>query len=126
MCDHCSYLFFFSRRRRHTRCALVTGVQTCALPIYLDDKVGQLLRALSKAGLNEDTRVMYLSDHGDNAGARGLWGKSTMYAESVGVPLIIRGPDVEQGRVETAAVSHIDIYHTVLNSVGIPDRKGLV
>src|SRR3546814_4301351 len=30
-----SFLFFFSSRRRHTRCALVTGVQTCALPIYL-------------------------------------------------------------------------------------------
>src|SRR3546814_9900227 len=29
----CVYWFFFSRRRRHTRCALVTGVQTCALPI---------------------------------------------------------------------------------------------
>src|SRR3546814_2282841 len=29
-------LFFFSSRRRHTRCALVTGVQTCALPIYPD------------------------------------------------------------------------------------------
>src|SRR3546814_7224584 len=42
---HCSYwlilylfccFFFFSSRRRHTRCALVTGVQTCALPIYRD------------------------------------------------------------------------------------------
>src|SRR3546814_3018593 len=30
----CCSLFFFSSRRRHTRCALVTGVQTCALPIY--------------------------------------------------------------------------------------------
>src|SRR3546814_5728091 len=29
----CSYLFFVSSRRRHTRCALVTGVQSCALPI---------------------------------------------------------------------------------------------
>src|SRR3546814_2260458 len=29
------FFFFFSSRRRHTRCALVTGVQTCALPIYL-------------------------------------------------------------------------------------------
>src|SRR3546814_10256644 len=28
-------VFFFSSRRRHTRCALVTGVQTCALPIYV-------------------------------------------------------------------------------------------
>src|SRR3546814_7431536 len=33
-------LFFFSSRRRHTRCALVTGVQTCALPI-LADEVGR-------------------------------------------------------------------------------------
>src|SRR3546814_5403612 len=38
-CEHvrvvrsCVFLFFFSSRRRHTRCALVTGVQTCALPI---------------------------------------------------------------------------------------------
>src|SRR3546814_6988913 len=29
-----SWFFFFSSRRRHTRCALVTGVQTCALPIF--------------------------------------------------------------------------------------------
>src|SRR3546814_4451064 len=28
-------MFFFSSRRRHTRCALVTGVQTCALPIWI-------------------------------------------------------------------------------------------
>src|SRR3546814_8447549 len=31
----CLVFFFFSSRRRHTRCALVTGVQTCALPIFL-------------------------------------------------------------------------------------------
>src|SRR3546814_7606876 len=31
-------MFFFSRRRRHTRCALVTGVQTCALPISVGRK----------------------------------------------------------------------------------------
>src|SRR3546814_9659400 len=32
-CSFCLYVFF-SSRRRHTRCALVTGVQTCALPIF--------------------------------------------------------------------------------------------
>src|SRR3546814_3113812 len=31
------FWFFFSSRRRHTRCALVTGVQTCALPIFVND-----------------------------------------------------------------------------------------
>src|SRR3546814_2117557 len=34
------FFFFFSSRRRHTRCALVTGVQTCALPICHTDKAG--------------------------------------------------------------------------------------
>src|SRR3546814_567045 len=34
-------LFFFSSRRRHTKCALVTGVQTCALPVYILD-IGQI------------------------------------------------------------------------------------
>src|SRR3546814_9274150 len=33
MLVYCVFCFFFSSRRRHTRCALVTGVQTCALPI---------------------------------------------------------------------------------------------
>src|SRR3546814_6491289 len=33
------FFFFFSSRRRHTRCALVTGVQTCALPIFVDQAV---------------------------------------------------------------------------------------
>ena len=36
--------------------------------------------------------MIYTSDHGDNVGARGLWGKSTLYEESAGVPLIMAGP----------------------------------
>src|SRR3546814_3427251 len=34
--SYCFLVFFFSSRRRHTRCALVTGVQTCALPIFFE------------------------------------------------------------------------------------------
>src|SRR3546814_5350753 len=47
----CVYLFFFSSRRRHTRCALVTGVQTCALPIYgtLADSAAQIVGAMQRA-----------------------------------------------------------------------------
>src|SRR3546814_7851956 len=40
MCILSALLFFFSSRRRHTRCALVTGVQTCALPISRGAGVG--------------------------------------------------------------------------------------
>lgn len=90
---------------------------------FLDDNVGRLRRGLSESGLDQSTRVLYLSDHGDNAGARGLWGKSTMYAESVGVPLILSGPGVTQGRELKAAVNHIDIYNTVLDAVGVPLKE---
>ena len=65
---------------------------------FMDHNVGKVLRALEDAGLADDTRVVYTSDHGDNVGARGLWGKSTMYEESAGVPLIIAGPGIAAGR----------------------------
>src|SRR3546814_10712713 len=44
------FFFFFSSRRRHTRCALVTGVQTCALPISAHDvaNAGQLVEVVNK------------------------------------------------------------------------------
>src|SRR3546814_9240357 len=43
----CLCVCFFSSRRRHTRCALVTGVQTCALPIYMLDAKGRNVVTLS-------------------------------------------------------------------------------
>src|SRR3546814_7980736 len=43
------FFFFFSSRRRHTMCALVTGVQTCALPIYAGIEVVLLDRDISTA-----------------------------------------------------------------------------
>src|SRR3546814_1340278 len=43
-------VFFFSIRRRHTSCALVTGVQTCALPISLDE-VGEIRFEKSQVGI---------------------------------------------------------------------------
>src|SRR3546814_1021515 len=46
-------LFFFSSRRRHTRCALVTGVQTCALPIYLRRVDGYGVHAERRLGRKE-------------------------------------------------------------------------
>src|SRR3546814_11538113 len=56
----CVCVFFFSSRRRHTRCALVTGVQTCALPISARRRVRHRLRdippRLSPTGCSLSTR----------------------------------------------------------------------
>src|SRR3546814_1406335 len=44
------HVFFFSSRRRHTRCALVTGVQTCALPISRDPRAAGRERGSYRPG----------------------------------------------------------------------------
>jgi choline-sulfatase len=92
----------------------------CGLVSSLDENIGKVLRALRDAGLESTTRVMYTSDHGDNLGARGLWGKSTLYEESAGVPLIMAGPDIPQGQVVDTPVSLIDCAPTILECVGAP------
>src|SRR3546814_10854141 len=55
-------LFFISSRRRHTRCALVTGVQTCALPIYSTRHSAQKfsLRSYSQQLRREDQTTLLL------------------------------------------------------------------
>ncbi len=87
------------------------------LTTWTDHNVGQILAALNRSGFGDDTTVIYTSDHGDNVGARGLWGKSNLYQESVSVPLIIAGPDIGPGVCDTP-VSLLDISAT------IPDHFG--
>ncbi|HVE48673.1 MAG TPA: sulfatase-like hydrolase/transferase [Casimicrobiaceae bacterium] len=82
----------------------------------MDENVGKVLRALSDAGLTDNTRIIYTSDHGDNTGARGLWGKSTLYEESAGVPLIAAGPGIPEGRVVDTPVSHVDCAPAILET----------
>src|SRR3546814_3465397 len=59
ICVPCSYVFSFSSRRRHTICALVTGVQTCALPISGEAPHGTRIRA---GGLVENGSLKRMSD----------------------------------------------------------------
>jgi choline-sulfatase len=87
---------------------------------FTDYNVGRLLDTLAAAGLAEDTRVLYSADHGDNLGTRGLWGKSVMYEESAGVPMILAGPDVPQGVVCREPVSLVDVFPTVVAGTGLP------
>ena len=85
---------------------------------FMDHNVGQVLGAIEAAGLSEDTRILYTSDHGEALGKRGFWGKSTMFEESAAVPMILAGPDVAEGRIVTSPVSLVDLFPTVLDCVG--------
>jgi choline-sulfatase len=86
---------------------------------FLDDNIGRVLRGLEASGLGEDTLVVYTSDHGDNLGTRTFWGKSNMYEEAVGVPMIMRGPGVPRGRRVRTPVSLVDGYPTILEAAGV-------
>ncbi len=87
---------------------------------FLDDNIGQVLRTLDQTGLSRDTVVVYTSDHGDNLGNRTFWGKSNMYEEAAGVPLILSGPGVPRGRRVATPVSLVDGFPTILDAVGVP------
>jgi choline-sulfatase len=89
---------------------------------FVDDNIGKVLRTLDAVGLTGETRVLYTSDHGDNLGARGLWGKSTMYEEVAGVPLIMSGPGIARGRKIRTPASHVDTYPFIMECVG-EDRR---
>jgi choline-sulfatase len=90
---------------------------------FLDENVGKVLLALEQAGLKSRTRIVYVSDHGDNLGSRGLWGKSTMYEESVAVPLIASGPDLPAGLCVSTPASLLDLYPFIMEAVGAASRE---
>ncbi len=92
----------------------------------LDENIGHILETLEDLKLTSETRVLYTSDHGDNMGARGLWGKQVLYEEAAKVPMILAGPDVPAG-VRREPVSHVDVYPTVMQCLGAnaPEASGV-
>ena len=95
---------------------------------HLDNQMGRVLEALASARLEETTRIIYTSDHGESLGARGLFGKFTMYEEAASVPLVLAGPDIPISHVCKTPVSLVDCFPSVLDCVGAsahPDDQNL-
>jgi choline-sulfatase len=86
---------------------------------FLDHNIGRLVTALEEAGLTGSTRVIYTSDHGDNLGNRGLWGKSNLFEDAAGVPMIMAGPDIPEGIACHEPVSLVDGFPTILAATGV-------
>ena len=85
---------------------------------YLDDKIGEVLEALRMTRQEEDTIIVFLSDHGDMLGERGLWFKMCFYEGSARVPLMISSPQLKTGLV-TAPVSTLDVVPTLSDLAGV-------
>ena len=91
---------------------------------FVDQQIGVVLDALAEAGLQERTRVVYTSDHGEMLGEHGLWWKSAMYEGAAGVPLILAGPEVPRGRRVRTNVSLVDGFPTIVEEVGARPGPG--
>jgi choline-sulfatase len=94
-----------------------------ALTSYIDAKLGQILEALETFGLAENTVVLFLSDHGDMLGHRGMVQKRCFYEYSSRIPLIARFPQSHSmgkaGRRVAAPVSITDFAPTVCELAGV-------
>ena len=83
---------------------------------YLDDKIGEVMEALE--GTRQEAIILFVSDHGDMLGDRGLWFKMSFYEGSSRVPLMISAPQMEPGLV-TEPVSNIDVCPTLCDLAGV-------
>ena len=96
----------------------------------MDREIGQVLQALREAGLEDNTLVVFSSDHGDHDGAHRLEHKSTFYEEAARVPFIVSLKGVTKpGLVDRTHVvsSGLDLIPTLCDFAGIavpPDLPG--
>lgn len=85
---------------------------------YLDDKIGEVMTALEGTRQADNTIILFLSDHGDMLGARGLWFKMSFFEGSARVPLMIAAPAMAPGRID-CPVSTMDVTPTLADLAGI-------
>lgn len=98
----------------------------CRLTEEVDGHIGQILDGLKASGQEDNTLVVFISDHGDMDASHGLASKGVMYEESVHVPLIVRHPkSLAPGTVDSSLVNiGIDLLPTFCDFAGvrIPDH----
>jgi arylsulfatase A-like enzyme len=87
---------------------------------FLDDQFQRLLECLDDLGLQDDTTVVFSSDHGDMHGSQGVYKKQWPWNEAVKVPFVIRYPGVvPAGATVGAPINVIDVMPTLLGLAGL-------
>ena len=90
---------------------------------YTDRAIGRLLRRMKELGLDRDTAIVLMSDHGEMLGAHGaITHGNIVWQEVLRIPMIVVSPGLEPGEVSCPA-SHVDVAPTILNLVGIDGRQ---
>src|SRR3546814_3682524 len=128
MSVHCLYsFFFFSSRRRHTRCALVTGVQTCALPILL--RAARIFKYYAGEALRRHGQTLESTRPGVDAAtyreAVGVFGLITPWNFPIAIPAWKAAPALAFGNsvVIKPANATPAIAHALAAIIHEADRK---
>jgi choline-sulfatase len=91
---------------------------------FADAQLGRILDALDETGLNENTVVVFTSDHGYHMGEHGHWQKTTLFENAARVPLIIAGAGTQAvGQVAQTPAEMIDFYPTLAELCQLPAPK---
>jgi arylsulfatase A-like enzyme len=88
----------------------------------IDKSVGDILKTINEMGIDENTIVIFASDHGDMLGSQDQQRKQRPWDESIRVPFLVRVPGIESGETD-AMINAYDILPTLLGLCGaeIPD-----
>ena len=100
----------YARKLRHAYYASVS---------YTDAQVGKVLDELKELGLAENTIIVLWSDHGWHLGDYRVWGKHTIFDQSLRSVLIVKTPASKTAAVRDQVVSSIDIYPTLMELCGV-------
>ena len=111
---------FTDRERREFMRAYYAGVS------FIDAQLGEILDALDRLGLADDTIVVFFGDHGYQLGEHGWWNKSTLYEPSTRAPLLVAVPGVTAGAARCDRfVEFVDIYPTLAELCSLSAPAGL-
>jgi arylsulfatase A-like enzyme len=86
----------------------------------IDESVGTVLKTLAEEGLDDNTIVLFISDHGCHFRTRNTEYKRSPHESSIHIPLIIQGPGLNQSRKVSEVVSMVDVTPTLLDAAGVP------
>ncbi len=87
---------------------------------FADAQLGIILSALRETGLEDNTIVLFTSDHGYHMGEHGHYQKTTLFENATHVPLVIAGPGVTRGGTSNTMAEMVDFYPTLSELAGLP------